>query len=225
MVCPRSPWIGFPPIGQLRGGARRCHRHRLPADCQLIASWLPSTAPQAPAGVPAAIAGLAVMSFLAPVFLGKLGPTDAEAGGGGGASAAAPTLRASGTGALRGTFTAVDEHVQRGYDLEFLVQPNCALLNESLHTLQQTVLTGETNPYKDIATAAEAATPVPPPDGKWPDRGLRFAPSPASSIHSFHCLVLHRRARPTDGRVAGAQGRHQARRLDARLVGPAAARG
>jgi len=133
---------------------------------------------QAIAGVPAAMAGLTTLSFLAPILLGRLGPADAtgqsgsNGGGSGGGSSGRPTLerdtsvRGSGSmpANMRGTFTAVDEHVQRGYELELLVQPGCVVLNETVLTLQRKV-TSDATPYRDIAPTESLSVSVPPPEG------------------------------------------------------------
>jgi len=115
---------------------------------------------QAPAGVPAAVAGLVVLSFLAPVLLGNLG--GAEQGAGEGDALPAPSqmsarLRVGGSTVI----TDTDVHLQRGYELEVLVMDGCPLVGQTVKELFEIVVNSRTsaNPYRDVhSTSAISAT-------------------------------------------------------------------
>ena len=140
---------------------------------------------QAPAGVPAALAGITVMSFLAPVFLGKLGGDAGDIGDDGNAANALPAPmsvrgRASSgmrgstwSGKLTGKITAADEHVHRGYEIEVMVMDNCQLLGQACTSIVAACTgahpetRGSANPYLDLADddggtslAADGIAPV-----------------------------------------------------------------
>ena len=108
---------------------------------------------QAAAGVPAAIVGLAVLSFCAPIFLGKLGePEDpivvasgkepSQMGTQNHLSGRVPSARRMSTGSANGSTrpmsaTASDVHVQRGYEMRAVVGEGCSLVGKAVADVEQ----------------------------------------------------------------------------------------
>jgi len=124
---------------------------------------------QAPAGVPAAIAGLTVMAFLAPILLGNLGQPSAATGAGigdqGDLQALPPPMsqRRSSSGLslkLGGKPTLADEHVQRGYELEVMALESCELLGKTLRSLVTAGMATEAEPNPTTPEGAIAPLKV-----------------------------------------------------------------